>query len=42
MRQLAAAIAGTKLQEVSGAGHVYFWERPDVFNALCLEHFARS
>jgi pimeloyl-ACP methyl ester carboxylesterase len=41
-RELAAAIPGAKLEEVPGAGHAYFWERPDVFNALCLEHFARS
>jgi len=41
-RQLAADIPGAKLEEVPGAAHAYFWERPDVFNALCLEHFARS
>ena len=41
-REVAAHIAGARLEIVPRAGHVYFWERPDVFNALCLEHFARS
>ena len=40
-RQLAAAIPGAKLQMVAGAGHAYFWERPDVFNALSLEFLER-
>jgi 3-oxoadipate enol-lactonase len=40
-RQLAAAIPGAKLQVVPGAGHAYFWERPDVFNTLSLEFVGR-
>jgi 3-oxoadipate enol-lactonase len=36
-RALAAAIPGATLKTIDGAGHCYFWERPDVFNAMCLE-----
>ena len=36
-RELAAQIPGAKLQVVSGAGHVFFWERADVFNQICLD-----
>lgn len=39
-RQLAAAIPGAALRVVEGAGHVYFWERPEEFNRLCLEFAA--
>jgi pimeloyl-ACP methyl ester carboxylesterase len=41
-RQLAAGVPGARLELVLGAGHVYFWERPEVFNALCLDFFSRS
>jgi pimeloyl-ACP methyl ester carboxylesterase len=40
-RQVAAAIPGAELRVVDGAGHCYFWERPDVFNAMCLEFLER-
>jgi pimeloyl-ACP methyl ester carboxylesterase len=40
-RVLAAGIPGAELRLIPGAGHVYFWERPDVFSALCLELTAR-
>jgi 3-oxoadipate enol-lactonase len=40
-RELAAVIPGATLRTVEGAGHCYFWERPDVFNAMCLEFLAR-
>jgi pimeloyl-ACP methyl ester carboxylesterase len=40
-RELAATIPGAQLTTVDGAGHVYFWERPDVFNRMCLEFLAR-
>jgi pimeloyl-ACP methyl ester carboxylesterase len=40
-RQLAGAIPGATLKTIDGAGHCYFWERPDVFNAMCLEFLAR-
>ncbi len=41
-RELAGRIPGAKLQTVPGAGHVYFWEQPDVFNTLCLEFLAQN
>lgn len=41
-REIAARIPGAKLQEVPGAGHVYFWEQPEAFNALCLEFMAQQ
>jgi 3-oxoadipate enol-lactonase len=40
-RALAAAIPGATLKTIDGAGHCYFWERPDVFNAMCLEFLER-
>jgi 3-oxoadipate enol-lactonase len=40
-RELAAAIQGATLRTVEGAGHCYFWERPDVFNAMCLDFLTR-
>ncbi len=41
-RLLAARIPGARLQVVPAAGHVYFWERPETFNRLCLEFLDRS
>src|SRR5215510_11673502 len=41
-REIAARIAGAELQLIPGAGHGYFLERPDVFNALSLDFIARS
>ena len=41
-RELAARIPGADLKLVERAGHVYFWERPDDFNALCLDFLARA
>ncbi|MGH7312321.1 MAG: alpha/beta fold hydrolase [Candidatus Rokuibacteriota bacterium] len=40
-QQLAARVPGARLDLVPGGGHVYFWERPDVFNSLCLDFFSR-
>jgi 3-oxoadipate enol-lactonase len=40
-RELAAAIPGAAFRVIEGAGHCYFWERPDVFNAMGLEFIAR-
>jgi pimeloyl-ACP methyl ester carboxylesterase len=40
-RVLAAGIPGAELRLIPGAGHAYFWERPDAFSALCLELTAR-
>jgi pimeloyl-ACP methyl ester carboxylesterase len=41
-RALAERIAGAAFRLVEGAGHGYFWERPDVFNAMCLGFVARA
>jgi len=40
-QELAKRIPGAELRTIAGAGHVYFWERPDEFNQLCLEFLAR-
>jgi aminoacrylate hydrolase len=40
-RELAAAIPGAALRLIDGAGHAYFWERPDIFNAMCLDFVAK-
>ncbi len=40
-REVAARIPGARLEILPGAGHVYFWERPDAFNTLCLDFLAR-
>ncbi|HEU4366866.1 MAG TPA: alpha/beta fold hydrolase [Methylomirabilota bacterium] len=39
-REVAAAIPGAELRVIDGAGHCYFWETPDVFNAMCLDFIA--
>jgi pimeloyl-ACP methyl ester carboxylesterase len=36
-RELAAAIPRAELRTIAAAGHAYFWERPDLFNTMCLE-----
>jgi pimeloyl-ACP methyl ester carboxylesterase len=41
-RELAARIPGAELRVIEGAGHVYFWERPETFNELCLDFLARA
>ena len=41
-RELAASIPGATLQTIARAGHCYFWERPDVFNTMCLEFLGRN
>lgn len=41
-RTLAAAIPGATLQTLDGAGHCHFWERPDAFNAMCLQFLEQS
>jgi pimeloyl-ACP methyl ester carboxylesterase len=38
--QLASRIPGATLHTLKGAGHVYFWERPDEFNTLSLNFLA--
>ena len=39
--ELAGGIPGAELRLVADAGHVYFLERPDAFNALCVNFLAR-
>jgi pimeloyl-ACP methyl ester carboxylesterase len=40
-RELAAAIPGAVFHLIPGAGHCYFWERPDLFNTMCLDFIAK-
>jgi 3-oxoadipate enol-lactonase len=40
-RALGAAVPGAELRLIDGAGHGYFWERPDVFNSMCLDFLGR-
>jgi pimeloyl-ACP methyl ester carboxylesterase len=40
-RALAAAVPGAELRVLDGAGHCYFWERADAFNAMCLDFLGR-
>ena len=37
----AGPIPGAELRTVPGGGHVYFWERPEIFNEMCLDFIAR-
>lgn len=39
-RELAAAVPAATFRMIDAAGHACFWERPDVFNAMCLEFLA--
>ena len=41
-REIAARIPGAELRAVHAAGHGYFLEQPDAFNALSLDFIARS
>jgi pimeloyl-ACP methyl ester carboxylesterase len=38
--ELARAVPGATLRTFDRSGHCYFWERPDAFNAMCLEFLA--
>jgi pimeloyl-ACP methyl ester carboxylesterase len=38
---IADRIPGAELKTIADAGHAYMWEKPDVFNAMCLEFVAR-
>ena len=40
-RELTARIPGAEFRLIEGAAHGYFWERPDVFNQMCLDFLAR-
>ena len=41
-RALAERMSGAKFQLIERAGHGYFWERPDVFNQMCLEFLSAT
>ena len=34
-------VPGAELKTIADAGHAYMWERPDAFNAMCLEFITR-
>jgi 3-oxoadipate enol-lactonase len=38
---IAQRVPGAELKTIADAGHAYMWEKPDVFNAMCLEFLAR-
>src|SRR5881275_2118764 len=38
---IAQRVPGAELKTLADAGHAYMWERPEAFNALCLEFLAR-
>jgi 3-oxoadipate enol-lactonase len=40
-RELARAVPEAELRTIDNAAHAYFWERADVFNAMCLDFLAR-
>jgi len=39
-REIASRIPNATLRTIPGAGHVYFWERADLFNTMCLKFLA--
>jgi pimeloyl-ACP methyl ester carboxylesterase len=41
-RALAERIPGATLRVIEGAGHGYFWERADVFNAMALDFLGKA
>lgn len=40
-REVAAAVPKAEFRTIDAAGHVYFWERADLFNTMCLEFLSR-
>jgi 3-oxoadipate enol-lactonase len=38
---IAQRVPGAEMKTVADAGHAYIWERPEAFNAMCLEFLAR-
>jgi pimeloyl-ACP methyl ester carboxylesterase len=40
-RALADRIPGAEFRTIEGVGHGYFWERPDLFNQMCLDFLSR-
>jgi pimeloyl-ACP methyl ester carboxylesterase len=39
--EIARRIPGAEMKTLADAGHAYMWERPDAFNAMCLDFLAR-
>jgi 3-oxoadipate enol-lactonase len=42
MRRIADAIPNARFEVITGAGHSAYWEQPDLWNRLILEHFASA
>jgi len=40
-RDIAQRVAGAELEIMVNAGHAYMWEKPEAFNAMCLDFLAR-
>ena len=38
---IAQRVPGAELKTIANAAHAYMWERPEAFNAMCLEFLAR-
>jgi 3-oxoadipate enol-lactonase len=38
---IAQLVAGAEFKTLADAGHAYMWEKPEEFNAMCLEFLAR-
>jgi len=38
---IAQRVPGAELKTIADAGHAYMWEKPEAFNAICLEFLAR-
>lgn len=38
---LAQRVPGAELKIIADAAHAYLWEKPEAFNAMCLEFLAR-
>jgi 3-oxoadipate enol-lactonase len=39
--EIARHLVGAEFKTLADAGHAYLWERPDAFNAMCLDFIAR-
>jgi pimeloyl-ACP methyl ester carboxylesterase len=39
--EIASRIDGAELSTLAEAGHAYMWERPEAFNAMCLDFLTR-
>jgi pimeloyl-ACP methyl ester carboxylesterase len=41
-REIAARVAGAEFRTIPGAGHLYFMEVPELFNAMCLDFLRKA